>query len=146
MALSDQVNDARSELEQIARRWVEAGWQQGDAGAVRAMYTPDFVDLSNPYAERGDRDDNVRGISELYSAFPDFHAEIDELIIDVERAKIAVRWSATGTHQGLFLGVPASGRRVLFRGIETLHIRNGLIVERSGEWDGIDIYRQLNAE
>lgn len=136
---------AREELEAVARRWVELGWQRGDAEATMALYAKDFVDLSSPGRERGTREDNALGIRELYAAFPDFYTVIDDLLVDVEQGKVAVRWTATGTHRGAFLGVAASGQRVRFRGIETLVIRNGFIIERAGEWDGIAILEQMGA-
>jgi steroid delta-isomerase-like uncharacterized protein len=134
---------SRRELEEITERWIDQGWRKGDADAVLAMYADHFVDLSSPYAGRGTRDDNVRGIRDLYAAFPDFHTEIDDLVIDTEAGKVAVRWTATGTHQGEFLGVATTGNSVTFRGIETLRIVDGMIVERAGEWDGIEILRQI---
>lgn len=134
---------ARQDLIAIAERWIEEGWRKGDADAVHAMYSADFVDFSSPYAERGTRDDNVRGIRDLYAAFPDFYTEIDDLVIDAEAGKIAVRWTATGTHRGEFEGVAPTGRTVVFHGIETLRVVDGLIVERAGEWDGTEIFRQI---
>lgn len=134
---------SRQELADITRRWIDEGWRKGDAGAVLAMYSLDFVDFSSPYAERGTREDNVRGIRELYAAFPDFYTEIDDLIIDTDSGKVAVRWTATGTHQGEFEGIAPTGRTVVFHGIETLTIADGLIVERAGEWDGTEILRQI---
>ena len=134
---------AREQLKTIAQQWVEAGWQKGDAAAVYAMYTPEFVDVSSPTGYLGTRDDNIEGIIGLYTAFPDFYATVDDLVLDVETEKVAVRWTATGTHRGTFLGAAATGKRVLFHGIETLHISNGRIVERVGEWDEGNILRQL---
>lgn len=134
----------RQELATITERWIEDGWRKGDAGAVLEMYSDDFVDFSSPYAERGTRDDNVRGIRDLYAAFPDFYTEIDDLVIDLEAGKVAVRWTATGTHRGEFEGVAPTGRSVVSHGIETLRIVDGLIVERAGEWDGTAILRQID--
>jgi len=67
------------------------------------------------------------------------------MVLDVDTGKVAVRWSATGTHRGTFLGVPPTGKRVHFCGIETLRIAESLIAERAGEWDGIAILEQLGA-
>jgi steroid delta-isomerase-like uncharacterized protein len=134
---------SRVELEEITLRWIEDGWRKGDADAVLAMYSEDFVDFSSPYAERGTRDDNARGVRELYAAFPDFFTEVDDLVIDTEAGKIAVRWTATGTHRGDFYGIASSDNSVIFHGIETLRIVDGLIVDRAGEWDGVEILRQI---
>ncbi len=135
---------SRKELEAIAERWIDEGWRKGDADAVLKMYAPAFVDLSSPYGERGTREQNVQGIRALYAAFPDFHTEIDDLIVDVDAGKVAVRWSSTGTHQGDFFGYASTGRQIVFHGIESLRIVDGLIVERAGEWDGIEILRQIS--
>lgn len=134
---------AREVLVDVAHRWIEQGWQRGDADAVLAMYAPDFVDLSNPSGRPGTREENVAGIRDLYAAFPDFHTEIDELAIDEQAASVSVRWSATGTHRSAFFGVAPTGKRITFRGIEILHVRDGLIVQRSGEWDAYDLLKQL---
>ena len=133
----------REALEGIAHRWIVAGWQRGDAEAVLAMYAPDFVDLGNPSGQLGTREENVAGIRGLYDAFPDFHATIEELVIDEMAASVAIRWSAVGTHRGPFFGVAPTGKEISFRGIEILHIRDGGIVQRSGEWDAYGLLRQL---
>jgi predicted ester cyclase len=37
-------------------------------------------------------------VSDLYSAFPDTHITIDDMV--VEGDKVALRWTVTGTHKG----------------------------------------------
>ncbi len=39
--------------------------------------------------------------------------------------------------------VPATGKKMNFRGIEILIIKENKIVERWGEWDGINVLEQL---
>ena len=133
----------REQLAAIAQQWIMYGWQKGDMAAVYAMYAPEFVDVSSPTGGHGSRDDNIGEIKKLYAAFPDFYATIEDLVLDVEAGKVAIRWSAFGTHQGRFLDFPPSGRRILFRGIETLHVINGYIIQRASEWDEGNILRQL---
>jgi steroid delta-isomerase-like uncharacterized protein len=135
-----------SEAEQlaaIARQWVEVGWQRGDAEAVYAMYAPGFVDLGAAEGRAATREGNVEGIVALYRAFPDFYATVADVIVDAGAGKVVVRWSATGTHQGEFMGIAATGKRVEFRGIEALRVEGDVIVERAGEWDGTAILEQL---
>lgn len=133
----------RERLDSIARRWIELGWQQGDADAVLTLYAPGFIDLGNPSGRPGTAEENVAGIRELYTAFPDFDTTIEDLIIDETVGSIAIRWSAIGTHRGPFLGAAPTGQRITFAGIETLRVRDGLIVERAGEWDAHSLLRQL---
>lgn len=136
-------NHSREELIQIAERWVTEGWRKGNVDAVLSMYSEDFVDLSHPSGHRATREENVRAIADLYAAFPDFFVDIDFLIVDTETGRVGIRWTAHGTHRGTFFSIQPTGNRVVFHGIETLKIENGLIVERTGDWDAIEILQQL---
>ena len=74
-------------------------------------------------------------------AFPDLRASVDDLVVDRDAAKVAVRWSAVGTNRRSFLGIGPTQRRTRFRGIEIIEIieiRDGRIVRRWGEWDASD--------
>jgi steroid delta-isomerase-like uncharacterized protein len=143
--LPERPAHTAEQLAALARRWIEVGWQRGDTEATRALYAPGFVDLGAPDGRAATAEGNIAGIAELYVAFPDFYATVEDLIVDAPAGKVAVRWSATGTHRGPFMGVAPTGRRITFRGIETLRIEDGLIAERAGEWDGIAILQQLGA-
>ena len=46
----------------------------------------------------------------LLSAFPDWHWEIRNLVVDGDH--IAVHFTVTGTHRAAFQGIEATGRRV----------------------------------
>jgi len=45
-------------------------------------------------------------------AFPDFHVAMDTIFAEAD--KVVARWTATGTHQGEFMGIPASGKAMKF--------------------------------
>lgn len=155
-------HDARTALAALARRWVEEGWSRGDgappAGSiVEVLHAPAFVDHDSggrPPDNQGFRE----GIVRLLAAFPDLRAEVRDLVIEVEAAAdsgscaganpgvsgtVAVRWTATGTHVGSYLGAAPTGRSIAFKGIEILRVRDGLITERWGQWDGLDLIAQL---
>ena len=129
-------------MRRIACRWIEEGWQRGNPGVVADLHADDFVD----HDAAGRAPDNAgfaQGIASLHAAFPDFDARIEDLVIDESSGKVAVRWTATGTHRGRYLESPASGRVVAFKGIEIIRIRDGRITDRWGEWDGMDLLEQL---
>jgi steroid delta-isomerase-like uncharacterized protein len=109
---------------------------------VDELHSPDFVD-HDAAGRAPDRAGFKQGIADLYDGFPDLYTEIEDLVVDPDRSSVAVRWSATGTHRGSFMGLPPTGNRVSFKGIEIIRIRGGRIVERWGEWDGIDLLQQL---
>ena len=83
-------------------------------------------------------------LTEFFAAFPDFHTDIEDLVVDESCGTVAVRWSARATQRGPYLGVPPTGQAVEFAGIEILRIAEGRIVERWGEWDGMGLLAQLD--
>lgn len=135
----------RSEMQVLAVRWMERGWQQGDEGMVDELHSAGFIDHGAPAGQAPDRAGFKEGIRQLYAAFPDFHAEIDDLVLDPETGKAAIRWSASGTHRGAFLDIAPTGRRIQFQGIEIIRLEGGRIAERWGEWDGLSLLAQLRA-
>ena len=52
----------------------------------------------------------------------------------------------TGTHQGDFMGVPATGKRVSARGMQIGRFEDGKMVERWGSSDELGILKQLGVE
>jgi steroid delta-isomerase-like uncharacterized protein len=133
---------SRHQLEEIAHRWIVEGWQQGRVDMVDELHSPDFVDHDAAGRAPG-REGFKQGITDLYGGFPDLFTVIEDLVVDPDRGSVAIRWTANGTHQGTFMGLPPTGNRVSFKGIEIIRLYEGRIVERWGEWDGIDLLQQL---
>ena len=129
-------------LKKTAVRWMDEVWQKRRVDAVDELHTPDFVDRS-PAGRSPDNRGFKEGLIRLYRAFPDFYATTEDLVIDASEGKVALRWSAVGTHEREYMGAPPTGKSIIFRGIEILRIENDRIAERWGEWDGIDLAEQL---
>jgi steroid delta-isomerase-like uncharacterized protein len=131
-------------LRSIATRWIKEVWQERDVEAIDRLHAVDFIDRSP--GDRGPtRDDYKQGLREFFEVFPDFHTTIEDLVVDPDRSSVAIRWTARGTHARPYLGVPPSGKQIAFAGIEIIRVENGQITERWGEWDGIELLRQLGA-
>jgi steroid delta-isomerase-like uncharacterized protein len=79
----------------------------------------------------------------LWGAFPDLTIDIDELV--GEGDKVVWRITASGTHQGTFQGVPATGRSVKFGAHYTFRFESGKIVERWSTLDRLTLLMQLGA-
>jgi steroid delta-isomerase-like uncharacterized protein len=77
----------------------------------------------------------------IFNAFPDIHYTVDEAIFEGDRA--AIRWSATGTHQGEWLGVAATGNKIETTGIATYRFAGGRITEHWVNWDAYGQLQQL---
>lgn len=141
---SPPQRETKENIRAIAERWMKDVWQDRIVDAVDELHSPQFVDHS-PAGRATDNEGYKKGLEELFRAFPDFVAETEDLIIDAHAGKVAIRWTATGTHRETFLGIPPTDRQVTFRGIEIVRIENGHIVERWGEWDGTDLTKQLTS-
>jgi steroid delta-isomerase-like uncharacterized protein len=75
------------------------------------------------------------------TAFPDAQRTIEEQFSD--DIHVVSRWTATGTHQGHFMGVAPTGKRVTITGICIHRICGGKIVEEWQQWDSFGLMQQL---
>ena len=76
-------------------------------------------------------------------AFPDGVWTIADLVAEGDR--VAVRWSFQGTQLGELaaFGLPATGNRVSFSGINLYRITDGLITEIWEGYDRLPLLQQL---
>jgi predicted ester cyclase len=78
---------------------------------------------------------------EFFTAFPDMKA-VPEVIV-AEDDLLGVLWTFNGTHQGEFLGIPATGKPVTLRIAEFMRISNGTITEYWPVPDATDLYLDI---
>jgi steroid delta-isomerase-like uncharacterized protein len=129
------------DLKALTRRFIEE-WNKGKAAAMAVideMYATNFV-------SHGDED--IRGIknvkkstSEEFSAFPDQHFTIDDMI--AEGDKVAARITMTGTHKGEYMGAPPTNKKITIRAIAIERFAGGKIVEEWGQTDTLGLMQQL---
>ncbi|HKR65411.1 MAG TPA: ester cyclase [Thermoanaerobaculia bacterium] len=79
----------------------------------------------------------------LRAAFPDLRVTISEQLAEDDR--VATRKTFRGTHNGDFMGLPASGRPVEFEVIDILTFERGKISEHRVVLDQLGLMRQLGA-
>lgn len=85
-----------------------------------------------------------RGCFSYFQAFPDLHVALDELIAEGDR--VFLRSTLTGTHDGEYKGIPATGRHIAAEAGEVFRIADGRFV---GYWcltNVAGIMRQLTEE
>ena len=132
---------ARDELERLTRQWISLWCVPVDWSLFDALHADDFVDCTAA-GRAATKQGFATGIAELVCAFPDLHTRVESLVIDELAGRVAVRWSAVGTHAEVFLGVAATQRAVQLRGIEIIEVVRSRIVRRWGEWDVSDLRGQ----
>lgn len=80
-------------------------------------------------------------ISTFRSAFPDLQIDAVDILVEGDRA--AWRVEGTGTHQGDFNGIPPTGKRVSFGGIDIGEMRNGKAWKHYSSPDMVGLLTQL---
>jgi steroid delta-isomerase-like uncharacterized protein len=129
------------ENKEKVRRFMEEAFGQGKTEVVDEVVDTDFV-CWDPNSETGEIRglDTIKGeVGYFQSAFPDFRWTVEDQV--AEGDKVTTRYTLSGTHQGEFFGVPASGRRVEISGINVDRFEGGKLVE---EWASYDLLGGLS--
>ena len=109
----------------LIQRYIEEVWNKGSIDVLDELYEARF---NGGYG-------GVAGlkaaITSYRTSFPDLHFTIEEAI--AEEDKIAFRWIARGTHQGVYEGVAPTGEPITVTGITILRIVDGQIIEDRAE-------------
>jgi steroid delta-isomerase-like uncharacterized protein len=77
----------------------------------------------------------------LSQAFPDLRAEVHDVIAEGELAAARVTYS--GSHQGEFVGIPATGRQARVSGVDFFRMQDGRQAEHWGGPDMASLLQQL---
>lgn len=128
---------------ETVRRCMEEVFNRGDTAAIPAFIDPAFVDHGAPPGSPGGHAAVAGAVALFAAAFPDWRAEIEDLV--AEGDLVAFRGTARGTHRGQFLGVVPTGKRVSVEGIHVFRLARGKIVEHWAQADWLGLLRQLGA-
>ena len=79
-----------------------------------------------------DSDAWVEFLGTFLEGFPDLHLEVQDTVAD--EGMNAQRILFTGTHTGHFRGLPPTGRKVRFSGIEISRMVGGKVTEHWFQW------------
>ena len=126
----------------VVRRFTEV-FETGDLSILDEVLASNFVDHS-PFPEQPpDREGMKQMIGMMRATFPDMAVSTDDMI--AEGDKVVSRWTGTGTHQGEFMGIPATGKKVTVTGIGIDRVVDGKIVEHWEQFDAMGMMQQLGA-
>lgn len=138
----DMSNDRNK---QIIRHFYTEAFEKGNLDVLDELLTDDFV--AHAPAEPG-HDAETQDASRLKeeiarnrAAFPDLSFTIQEMI--AEGDKVAIRWTAEGTHKGKLMDMPPTGKEITLNGMNFLHLRDGKIAEDWVIWDSMGMMQQL---
>ena len=82
-------------------------------------------------------------IAMMRSGFPDIQWTLEEMIAEDDR--VAARFIMRGTHQGEFLGVPATGKVIAVQAMNFYRLAGDQIIEEFGQPDMLGLLTQIGA-
>lgn len=129
-------NDAKS----LVRHFYDAVGA-GNLSVIDELVADDFVDREAFPGLEPNKEGVKQFFAMLRSAFPDLRMEVREMLADDDL--VSVRVIATGTHEGDFMGMSSSGRRIEVQVFDILRIRDGQVTEHWGLMDAMTMMQQL---
>ena len=131
----DQVETMRAMYDRISN---------GDIDGFAECLADDFVE----HEELPGLEPTKAGVQAFFhmlrSAFPDMRMSVEDLVVSGDKAVARARM--TGTHEGEFVGVPATGRHVDVQLIDIMQFADdGLVHEHWGVADMLSMMQQLGA-
>ncbi len=124
----------------LVHKFYEEAINRRDRTACERLLTDDFVH-NNEF--RG-RDGQQAAVNAFLDAFPDLSSKILMTVAEEDRVAAHQKW--TGTHEGDFLGIPPTSRKVTFTSTAILLIHQGLIAQAWDEVDLLGIQTQLTED
>jgi steroid delta-isomerase-like uncharacterized protein len=116
----------------------------GNLSALNDVFAPNVVDR-DPASDQAPGPEGFIGFfTSFRAAFPDLKIAVEQLVADEDN--VAIAYTVTGTHDGEFLGIPATGRPIKARGLQIARFENGKIVERWGSSDQLGILQQIGID
>jgi len=126
----------------IVRRYFE-GWNKGNLAVFDELCAADFVWHGPGGQEHFDLKAAKKVFTRFPTTFPDFRVTIEWMV--AEGDKVVSYSTRTGTHQGEYRGIAATGKRVTWTWMSICRIEGGKIIEEWDEGDHLSIIQQMGA-
>ena len=132
---------AAEDIKALNRRFIEEVLNKGNLDVVDELIAEDVID-HNPWPGQSPGSAGVKEqMAMLRNAFPDLRLDIEVEI--AEGDLLATVETFTGTHEDMFMGIPASGTKVSVTGIDVVRVSNGKFTEHWGLFDTAAMMEQL---
>lgn len=132
-----------ADSKKLLRRHFEEVWNQGKFDAMDELYDASY-EGHVPLVGKVDRSGLKAVVSAYRRAFPDLQFEVQSIIQEGDQA--AVRWRASGTSKGEFMGIPATGTRGVVDGMSMVDLRNGKLFRDTAEMDVLSFFQQMGLQ
>jgi predicted ester cyclase len=122
--MSDQTSNNKS----LMRRVYEEMWNDSNPSAAAEIFAqPEGVE---------------RFVRQFLTSFSDLQHTVEEMIVEGDR--VAVRFTARGTHAGRWMDFPPTGRSIEYSGVTLARIAGNKIIEHRTWWDKAGLIEQIS--
>jgi steroid delta-isomerase-like uncharacterized protein len=127
----------------VVRRNTEEVQSHGNFEVFDELFADNFID----HTPQPNTTPDKAGVRKLYGylreAFPDFHAKIHWQLSDGDR--VVTYKTYYGTHEGDFLGVDPTHRKIHFETVDVMRVQHGQITDHWGVGNLFSLMQQLGA-
>jgi steroid delta-isomerase-like uncharacterized protein len=125
----------------VVRRNTEEVQGRGNFDVFDELFGDDFVDHTPQPGTTPDKAGVRRLYTSLHVAFPDLRAKIHWQLADGDR--VTTYKTYYGTHQGPFLGVAPTHRKIHFETVDVMSVQNGKITDHWGVANLLSLIQQI---
>ena len=122
------MDDPKQSIRALVKRYFEL-LSGASLDLAEQILAPDFVFHHPPLTPPGGWEGRdvflEKGLGATRAAFPDMRFSVADIVVEGNQA--AARWVMTATHEGEYLGAPATGRSVQVTGMNWFEVRAGLL-------------------
>jgi steroid delta-isomerase-like uncharacterized protein len=134
------------DAKQLINRFVDELWNERRLDVADAIFAEDCVTHQlRSGAPAGAVPRGPRAIKEhvagWIASFPDLRFSIEQMVSEGDR--VVMQLLMEGTHQGAWLGIPASGRKIQIRMFTVHRVEEGKIVEDWVLVEALGLFQQL---
>lgn len=126
----------------LARRYLGDLWWHARKAAVPDGFAARCTIRDSLIGDQVGAESLGAHVREIRRAFPELVWSIDAVVAD-EGSQLALDWSAHGTHQGAFAGIPATGQWIHVSGLLLLRFEGEQLIAITSRWNPRELFRQL---
>ena len=126
----------------VVRRIYEELWDERKLEVAHELIAEGGVNYDTGLTANPLGPEEMKGtVRMVTAAFPDNRHEVEEIFAEGDR--VMARVTLTGTHEGPFMGIPPTGRRISVNEIHVYRLREGKAIEHRVGRDDLGALRQL---
>lgn len=131
------------QIKAMDRRFYQEVWSAGNLDVLDKLMVANFVHHDEPNSvESLEGQEHVKHTITMYrTAFPEVQFMVEDQI--AEGDVVVTRWTARGTHKGVFMVIPPTGEQAMTTGISITRVDSGKFVEGWIEFDALGLLQQI---